>query len=511
MSLPREHPTVVHMLAAAAAAPERRAVQCGADALSYGEYVARVAAFAQELNDAGTGQGARVALLMGNSVDAAVALFAVQAAGAQVVPLNPAYTAAELAPVLLDADPAAIVHDAALAPLLRDAAPPGARLVAIGAGRRLTEPDGRSPRAIVPPDPSSLAVLQYTGGTTGRAKGVELTHAAIAVNVAQREALLPTLEGERVLAVTPLFHVYAVAMGLHLAAAARGTLHLMPRFDAGEALATIAGERIGFLSASPTVFLALMAHPDFAGTDFGSLRVASSGSAALPEETLREWEAATGCPICEGYGQTEAGPVLTYNPFAGPRLAGSVGIPVPSTEIEIVDLETGTRPLPLGEPGEIRARGPQIMRGYRLRSAETAEALRDGWLHTGDVGALDAAGRLAIRGRRKEMVVTAGYNVFPREVEEALLAHPSVADAAVIGLPDDRRGEALAAFVVPACDPPPGEAALRDHLAKRLVKYKWPREYRFLAALPETAVGKTDKAALRAMVPSPRRATRAPR
>ena len=189
-------------------------------------------------------------------------------------------------------------------------------------------------------------------------------------------------------------------------------------------------------------------------------------------------------------------------PPRGPRAAGTVGLPVPLTEIEIVDLETGAHPLPPGEPGEIRARGPQIMRGYRLQPEETGRALRDGWLHTGDIGALDAEGRLAILGRTKEMVVSAGYNVFPREVEEALFAHPAVADTAVVGVPDDRRGEALMAFVVTS-GRPPDEAALREHLAGCLAKYKWPREYRFVSALPKTAVGKTDKIRLRAMADEP--------
>lgn len=253
-----------------------------------------------------------------------------------------------------------------------------------------------------------------------------------------------------------------------------------------------------------------MAHPDLAATEFGAPRVASSGSAALGEPALRRWEAATGCPICEGRGQAEAGAVLSGNPAPGPRVAGTVGFALPLTEIEVLDLETGTRPLPPGEAGAIRARGPPIMVGYRNRPDETAAARREGWLHTGDIGALDAVGRLRIRGRTKEMVVSAGYNVFPREVEEALFAHPGVADAAVVGVPDERRGEALVAFVV-ASGPPPGEAALREHLAGRLAKHERPRGVRFLPAMPRTSVGEAGKAGLRAMaIPSSRAARTAP-
>jgi long-chain acyl-CoA synthetase len=245
--------------------------------------------------------------------------------------------------------------------------------------------------------------------------------------------------------------------------------------------------------------MGLMRHAAFATADLSSLRVCSSGSAALPEDVLRRWEAVTGCPVCEGYGQTEAGPVLTYNPLVGLRKPGTVGHAVPQTEVQIVDPETGTRLLPPGEPGEIRARGPQIMAGYRNRPAETAEALRDGWLYTGDIGTLDADGYLTIRDRKKDMVVTAGYNVYPREIEEALFALPGVADAAVVGVPDDYRGEALAALVVRADPALTGEAVMA-HLGDRLTRYKWPREVRFLDALPKTAVAKTDKAALRRLL-----------
>lgn len=496
--MPEVWPTVVHMLAdAAARAPETTALVCGGEAITYREYWACVSDLARELNTLGIGAGDRVVLLMQNSVDAAVAMFAVQAAGAQVVPLNPAHTVAELRPVLADANAAAIFHDTDIDPLVQD---PGAtRTIAVGAGaRRLTAGRDLPPAVLALPDPDSLSTLQYTGGTTGIPKGASLSHRAIAVNVSQREALLPTLpDRERVLTITPLFHVYAVSMGLYLAAYCRGTLFVMRRFQPLEVLETIEREAITFLSASPTIFLGLMRHEAFVSADLRSLRVCSSGSAALPEETLRRWEEATGCPICEGYGQTEAGPVLTFNPLGGPRKPGRVGLPVPGTVIEIVDPETGLHPLDLGEIGEIRAKGPQIMSGYRNRPEQTAEALRDGWLHTGDIGSLDVDGHLQICDRKKDMVVTGGYNVFPREVEDALLAHPNVVDAAVVGAPDDYRGEALVAFVVARGTPLSGEELLA-HLAGRLTKYKWPREFRFVADLPKTAVGKIDKKRLRA-------------
>ena len=408
--------------------------------------------------------------------------------------------------MLEDAAPAAVVFDAAVAAVVRPLlarSPALARTLAIEIGphtRRLTAwRDRPALAAELPlPDPDSLSTLQYTGGTTGRSKGVDLLHRAVAVNVSQREALLPTRpDVERVLAPTPLFHVYAVSMGLYLAAHARATLVLLPRYRPQSVLDAIARHRITLLAASPTILTGLMACEGFAGADLSSLTLCFSGSSALPEATLRRWEAATGCGVVEGYGQSEAGPVLTYNPRDGVRKIGSVGIPVPGTEIEIVDTAHGRDVLPAGQLGEIRARGPQIMRGYRNLPAETASALRDGWLHTGDIGELDADGYLYIRDRKKDMVIVAGFNVYPREVEEALHGHPQVREAAVVGVPDAYRGEALVASVVLAAGADPDRLDLVAWLGERLVRYKLPKTVRIVDALPKTAVGKIDKNRLR--------------
>ena len=502
-TLPTVWPTVVHMLyAAARARPEALALVCDDDTLTYREYAACAAGLALELQDGGIGHGARVVLLMGNSADIAVATFGVQAAGAEVVPLNPGYTASELGPMLDDAAPAAIVFDSAIAstvrPLLESI---GALSIEIGpTARRLTAWRDRAELAdrLPLPDPDSLSTLQYTGGTTGRAKGVDLTHRAVAITVAQREALLPTAtDDERVLAITPLFHVYAVSMGLYLAANCRATLVVVARYRPEAVLEAIGRHRITLLGGSPTILVGLMGCDAFRSADLGSLRLCFSGSSALPEATLQRWESATGCAIAEGYGQSEAGPVLAFNPRHGVRKIGSVGIAVPQTELEIVDIESGGGPLPVGAVGEIRARGPQVMRGYRNLPAETAEALRDGWLYTGDIGAIDRDGYLTIRGRKKEMVIVGGYNVYPREVEEALCTHPAVREAAVVGVPDAYRGEALvAAVVLVGGDPVMGDALL-EHLATRLVRYKVPRDVRVMAELPKTSIGKVDKARLR--------------
>ncbi len=503
-SLPHIFPTVVHMLAdAGKQAPQAVALVCNDRRLTYAQYLNCVAGFARELITKGC-RGGRVALVCGNSLDMPVAMFAVHAAGAQAVPINPAYTARELSYILGDAEPTAIVYDADVAatvePLIASLAIPYAVRMGQG-GRSLAGwADDAAQDMPLLPRPDDPATLQYTGGTTGWPKGVNITHRQMAVNISQREARLPTRQDdERILCMMPLFHVFAVAMCLHLAAYCRGRLVIMPRYSAPAVLELIEKERITRLPAGPTVFIGLLNDEKFAATDFSSLRTAYSGSAPLPEETLRRWRERTGSLILEGYGQTEAGPVLTYIRDGGELKVGSSGPALPLTEIEIVDVETGKKTLGTGEIGEIRARGPQIMSGYRNKPEETAEALRDGWLYTGDIGELDADGYIYIRDRKKDMAIVGGYNVYPREVEEALFLHPEVAEAAVVGVPDEYRGETLAAFVVMRDGARAHAEALAAHCAANLARYKVPARIEIVDTLPRTSANKTDKNALRSI------------
>jgi long-chain acyl-CoA synthetase len=498
--LPCSEATVVQMLAAAAqAAPQGEALVFGERRLDYAGYLASVAGFARELQELGAA-GGRVATLMGNSIDACIAALAALAAGAQQVPLNPLYTAYELAMIFEDAAPAVLVVDAALVAMAEPVARRAgvSHIIVVGEGARRLD-TWRAGEGTLPPVPTvdSLALLQYTGGTTGRPKGVELTHGAIAVNVAQREAILPSRRGDRILCMMPLSHAYAMAMGLFLSLHSAGTLVILPRYQPDDVLDSVSRERIGVFLGSPTIFTGLLAHPGFAATDWRTVHTCYSGSAALPAATLQRWRDEVGAPVYEGYGQTEAGPVLSFNPVRGPVKPGTVGVPVPLTEIEIVDVATGQQVLPAGTCGEIRARGPQVMRGYRNRPEETAQALRGGWLYTGDIGEFDADGYLSIRDRKKDMVIVGGYNVYPREVEDVLFAHPDVADAAVVGRPDDYRGEMLVAHVVPRPGAQPDTDALLAHCRERLARYKLPAEWRFTHALPKTLANKTDKNALR--------------
>jgi long-chain acyl-CoA synthetase len=499
------HPSIVAMLDDTAQAfPDRQAVAMGEVAWTYREFRRLVLGLAGWLRGQGAA-GTRVATVLPNSLLACAAPYAIAAAGAQHVPLNPLYTARELQYILGDAAPAMLLADDSLLPTVQPlvTATPTRLVPASELSQRFAAWLAGADQSLSPhaPPAESPAILQYTGGSSGFPKGVNLTHRAIATNVAQRDSLLPVSRaGERVLCVMPLFHSYAMAMGLFLCGYAGATLVVQPGYHPQRLLDAIGEHGITIFPGSPTIFTGLMAHEGFARCDWSRVHTCYSGSSALPRETLERWQAATGAPIYEGYGQTEAGPVLTFNPASGPVKVGSVGVPVAGTEVQVVDVETGTRVLPVGERGEIRARGPQLMAGYHGLPEETAEALRDGWLYTGDIGEFDADGYLFIRDRKKDLVIVGGYNVYPREVEEVLHAHPQVQEAAVVGQPDAYRGEVLRAFVVmrPGCAF--DERVLLDHCSANLARYKVPARIQAEAALPRTGVNKIDKKPLKERV-----------
>ena len=499
--LPVAFPTVVHALVdAAAKRPGQEALALGEERLNYREYLRCVAGFSRDLRELGLG-GCRVALLMGNSIDICIAMYAVHAARAEAVPLNPVYTVRELLPMLDDAGISAIIHDQALEEVVRNLADAFQieHLLAIGGGKRLTAWRAHTDLDTLEdlPEPGDPATLQFTGGTTGRAKGACISHHSLSVNLSQREAIFPTRDDvERTLCVMPLFHCYAVSMCLHAMVYRRGALVILPRYHPEEVIAALGREKITLFAGSPTIFTGLLNYPGFAGADLSSLYISSSGSAPLAENVLREWERITGTPVLEGYGQSEAGPVISFNPLHGTRKPTSVGIPLPQTEIQVVDLETGAEVLETGQKGEIRVTGPQVMSGYRNRPEETALALRDGWLYTGDIGELDEDGYLYIRGRKKEMLLVSGYNVFPREIEEILHQHPGVKEAAVVGRTDAYRGELPIAFIVPVSGNRADAETLQDYCSENLAPYKIPAEFRFCEELPKTVVGKVDKVAL---------------
>ena len=502
--LPRVFPTVVHALVDAAQnRPDQEALVMGEERLNYREYLRCVAGFSGELRELGLG-GCRVALLMGNSIDVCIAMFAVHAARAEAVPLNPVYTVRELLPILQDAEVAAIIYDEPLDDMVQSIAAglDIKHLIATGNDRHLTGWRGRPDIDSLDdlPEAEDPATLQFTGGTTGRAKGARISHYSLSVNLSQREAVTPTRDDvERTLCVMPLFHCYAVSMCLHAMVYRRGALVILPRYHPGEVIDALVREQITLFAGSPTIFTGLLNYPGFAETDFSNLSMSSSGSAPLAGKVLDEWERITGTPILEGYGQSEAGPVISFNPLYGVRKPTSVGIPMPETEIQVVDLEAGTKVLETGRKGEIRVAGPQVMRGYRNRPDESAQALRDGWLYTGDIGELDEDGYLYIRGRKKEMIIVSGYNVYPREIEEILHRNPGIREAAVVGRTDAYRGELPVAFIVPGVENGLDEETLRQYCAENLAPYKIPAEFHFVEHLPKTVVGKVDKIRLTEM------------
>lgn len=501
--MPPVFPTAVHMLVdAAARAPGREAVVCGATRLTCEAYLRCVMAFAAALRAEGV-RGGRVAIVLGNSVDICVALLGAQAAGAQVAPINPLLTTTELASLLADIDAAAIVYEHSLASGVEPLAERlGVRVrISIGPGdlapaRWRTAPSAFGPDLL--PSAEALALLLYTGGTTGEPKGVDLTHAAGAHGVAQLNSLVPTRpETERLLCATPLCHIYSIMVGLYNMLYCRGTLVIVPRYTPEAVIAALDAESITMLAGAPTMFFGLLAHERLSQGRFAHLRCSYSGSSALPEETLHRWELATGAPVLEGYGQTETGGGVVFNPLDGVRKPGSVGIPMAEVEVQVVDIDTGTIVLPVGETGEIRLRGPQLMAGYRGRPEATAAVRRGGWLYTTDIGHLDADGYLYISDRKKDMVIVSGFNVYPRAVEEVLYRHPDVVEAAVIGVPDAKQGEALRAFVVRRPGARIDAETIVRHCRSELAAYKVPRLICFVDALPKTPVGKIDKKQLR--------------
>lgn len=480
--------SVVHLLRDAAARhPDLWALRFEGERLRYAEYAGLVGAFAEELQPA-VPAGARVALLMQNSLDLAVATFAVHALRAQVVALNPAYGERELAAMLQDSDPCLIVADGSVRVDLAALCP--APVLRLGDGKSLLRLRNQlRPLPEQLPSHGDLATLQFTGGTTGRSKGVDILHRQLAFNLVQREAWLPTRRGEEVMLCTmPLFHVSAVAMCLHLSAFAAGELVIHRRFEARAALQALAEEGITLMSAAPAIFHDLLQQPDLARVGRGRLKACYSGAAPLPARTLEAFERLTGCAVHEGYGQSEGGPCLTYNPMHLRRKPGSVGLPVPGSELRLLDARG--EEVPAGEIGEICVRGPHVMAGYRNRPDLTVEALRGGWLHTGDLARLDADGYVFIQGRLNDAINVGGFKVYPLEIEQTLRECEAVAECAAFAVADERLGQVVHAWVTPAPGHTPDPAALRAHCAERLAHYKVPRRIGLTGSLPRTSVGK---------------------
>lgn len=339
-----------------------------------------------------------------------------------------------------------------------------------------------------------LALLQYTGGTTGKPKGVMLTHFNLVANVQMCTTWMYKTEkdNEVVLGVLPFFHVYGMTTVMNLSIMYGAKMILLPKFDAGEVLKTIQKHKPTLFPGAPTIYIGLLNHPDIEKYDLSSIKACISGSASLPLEVQEQFEKITNGRLVEGYGLTESSPVTHANPIWGRRVYGSIGVPWPDTDAKIVKSGT-TEEVPVGEIGEIAIKGPQVMKGYWNNEEATKKTLVDGWLLTGDMGKMDEDGYFYVVDRKSDMIIAGGFNIYPREIEEVLFEHPDILEAAVIGVPDEYRGETVKAVIVPKAGKTLDEKELDQYCRSNLAAFKVPRIYEFREQLPKTIVGKVLK------------------
>lgn len=504
---------------------------------TYARLATDVGRVAEGLRRLGVGKGDRVALVLPNCPQHVVAFYAVLRLGAIVVEHNPLYTAPELAHQLADhgarvvicwekvaqtvqavSDQTAVetivaVDLSAALPLAKRLAlrlpVPAARRARAelrgplpGGARRweqLLTSGGLDP-ATPGPGVGDVAALQYTGGTTGVPKGAVLTHGNLAANAAQGRAWVTGLRegGETVYGVLPLFHVYGLTLCLTFAVGVGACLVLFPRFDPDQVLAAAKRRPPTFLPGVPPMYERLAEAAARRGADLSSIRYAISGAMSLPSRTVEAWEALTRGVLVEGYGMTETSPITLGNPMSSARRPGTVGVPFPSTWARVVDPEDPATERARGEPGELLVRGPQVFAGYWNQPAETAATLLEGgWVRTGDVVVMDEDGFVRVVDRIKELIITGGFNVYPSEVEEVLLQHPEVRDAAVVGVPSGDGGEQVLAAIVPAAGAAPDPEAVRAWCRERLAGYKTPRRVVVVDELPRTQIGKVLRRQLR--------------
>lgn len=478
--------------------PNRPAVIDGDREWSYAQLQADVERLAAGLYRRGARKGDRIAIMLPNSAEYILSYYAIHRLGGVVVQVNPMYQAAELEYLLNDAEAEWFIGYEEQRKKLEQIgmeeklftvwADPGSD-TKNSLYRLIAEGQGELPHVNINPH-EDLAVLQYTGGTTGRSKGVMLTHYNLVGVVYQGFTFgggVRRVE-ERILGMPPLFHVYGMSRLNSTIFNAQAYICL-PRFDVSTVLELIRKHRPTAFPAVPTVYIALLNHPDLKPGDLDCIKTCGSGSAPLPVEVMQAFERKTGVPIMEGYGLSETSPTTHTNPSTRRKL-GSIGIPLPNTDSKIVDMETGLRELPPGEPGELIIKGPQVMKGYWKKPEETAKVLRNGWFYTGDLATMDEDGYFYIVGRKKELIIAGGYNVYPIEVEEVIYQHPAVAEAVVYGVPDSYRGETVKAAIVPRQHARVSAEEIVAWCTERLARYKVPKIIEFRAELPKTTVGK---------------------
>lgn len=514
--------------------PDRDAIIFYGARLSYRSLNEAADRFAAALSARGLAKGDRVSIFLPNCPQMVISYYGTLRAGGVAVSTSPLYSARELEHQLNDSGARTIVTISKLYPLVKEVAPrtPLKRIIVTNIkeyfppllrllftllkekkeGHRVeldhgpgTErfKDFLSSGGPTPPSvevhPDAPALLQYTGGTTGLAKGALLTHRNLVTNTMQTGAWLIQDRGgiEVFLGAIPFFHVYGMTVVMNLCISLGHTMVLMPQFKVKEVLEAIVKYRPTVFPGVPTMYVAINNFPEVGKYGLRSIKACLSGAAPLPVEVQTRFEALTGARLVEGYGLTETSPVTHANPLYGARKVGMIGLPLPDTDAKIVDLETGERTLPPNEIGEVAVKGPQVMRGYWNRPEETEKVLKDGWLYTGDIGYMDEEGYFAIVDRKKDMIIASGFNVYPRDVEEPLYEHPKVQEAVAVGLPDPYRGETVKVYIVLKEGQSATAQEFIDYCKEKMAKFKVPTLVEFRTALPKTLVGKVLRRTLR--------------
>lgn len=504
--------------------PRNRALSYLGNDIDYAELDILVNRAANAFAQLGVQPGDRVALYLANTPQFVISLYGALKIGAVAVPINPLYTAEEVLFELNDAGVKTVIVMSRFYPLIQKIRERSSlenvivtnvkayfpwltrllfTLLKEKEDRVKIEENDYALEALMAhssaekPDvtvyPDDTALLQYTSGTTGTPKGVMLSHYNLVVNALQcRYWVSETVEGEeRVLGWLPFFHSFGMTACLGFTLSCAGALVLVPNpRDLGSILKTIEKEKITMLPGVPTMYAALGSYKGIAKYDLTSIRACISGGAPLIEKIKKRFVELTVSKLVEGYGLSEAAPVTHANPINGVNKEGSIGIPMPDTECRVVDLERGEKEVPIGEEGELVVKGPQVMKGYWNRPQLTEEALRDGWLYTGDVVTMDEEGYFRVVDRKKDIIIVKGFNVSPTEVEKVIFLHPKVEDAAVVGIPDEYCGEKIKAFVVLKEGEKPDKVELISFMRERLARFKLPRSVEFVDALPKNVMGK---------------------
>ncbi|WP_233254271.1 long-chain-fatty-acid--CoA ligase [Salipaludibacillus keqinensis] len=483
--------------------PEQTAVVDERQELTYGELKAKVDRLASSLHHNGFKKGERAILMFPNCAEYIICYYAVLRLGGVVVQANPLYQVNELNHLLENSRSSWFFSTRDQREKMQKIS--GITKNVYSSGEQELSEDEYDLYSLIEdikmvdlPEVSilpkqDLAVLQYTGGTTGKSKGVMLTHYNLVANVYQ--SFIFTTKGlkrpgERVLAVAPFFHVYGMTSGLNLSVLRAAALICMKKFDVDRFIQVMKKHKPTLFSGVPTMYIAILDHPEASAETLQSIKRCISGSAPLPLEIMNKFEEKTGSQIIEGYGLSECSPVTHRNPVGDNRKPGSIGIPIPNTDAKVVDQFEGEEEVDLGGVGELIIKGPQVMKGYWNNEVETASCMRDGWFYTGDLATMDKDGYFYIVGRKKDLIIASGYNVYPAECEEVLYEHPNVKEACVFGVPNSYRGETVKAVIVPKEGVSLTEDDIKSWCNEKIARYKVPKEISFRDELPKTTVGK---------------------